>query len=308
MQLARQQLVLDPRDPLDVRWAPLELRLELAAADEPERELGRDARRLEDRLEAVQRDQLADEEARERALGAPAGLEDALLRADEAHLDLRARQIPEPGQERRVRLGVRDDHVGGAQRDPVDGGERAGRERTGAEPPPIADERVGERDERVEDEWAAPRERPRERHVGVTGIAHEDGVAGWQRASEPRLSGGEPSRRFRPRAPALPPALPDRYMPLDDLHAGSAQARDHLRVPRIVALVGAEVDDPQERISSTRSSDRSRSAARSSWWLVIISLIRPSEKNCIPTTTSRTPSVSSGRWPIACPVAFKTVR
>src|SRR5204862_8032579 len=114
--------------------------------------------------------------------------------------------------------------------------------------------------------------------------------------------------RARARAPALPSPLPDRRVPLDDLDAGAAEARDDLRIPRVVALVGAEVDDPQERISSTRSSARSGSADRSSWWLVIISLIRPSEKNCIPTTTSSTPSVSSGRWPIAWPVALTTVR
>ena len=34
-------------------------------------------------------------------------------------------------------------------------------------------------------------------------------------------------------------------MPLDDVDAGAAQARDHLRVARIVALVRAEVEDAQ---------------------------------------------------------------
>ncbi len=48
-------------------------------------------------------------------------------------------------------------------------------------------------------------------------------------------------------------------------------------------------------------ASRSRAPARSSCWLVIISLIRPSEKNCMPTTTSSTPSSSSGRCPIAWP-------
>ena len=84
-----------------------------------------------------------------------------------------------------------------------------------------------------------------------------------------------------------------------DVGARTAQARDHLGVTRIVALVGAEVEDAQrirdESTSSTRASRCSRASARSSWWLVIISLISPREKNCMPTTTSRTPSVSSGR-------------
>jgi len=73
-------------------------------------------------------------------------------------------------------------------------------------------------------------------------------------------------------------------------------------------LCGAAKSAPQERISSTSSSARSRSCARSSWWLVIISLISPSEKNCIPITTSSTPSINSGRCPIACPSALITVR
>jgi hypothetical protein len=36
-------------------------------------------------------------------------------------------------------------------------------------------------------------------------------------------------------------------VPLDHLHAGAAQTRDHLRVARVVALVGAEVEDAQSR-------------------------------------------------------------
>ena len=62
---ARGQLfVVDPAHVLDVRrGGSTERALELAAADDPEAELGREPRRFEDRLEPVQRDQLADEEA-----------------------------------------------------------------------------------------------------------------------------------------------------------------------------------------------------------------------------------------------------
>src|SRR5439155_12669073 len=118
--------------------------------------------------------------------------------------------------------------------------------------------------------------------------------------------------RVGPGCELVPASLPDRNMALAHLDACLAQAGDHLRVARIVALVGAEVEDPQTRryesTSSTCTSRCWRAAARSSWWLVIISLIKPSVKNCMPTTTSRTPSVSSGRWPIACPVSLTIVR
>ena len=42
----------------------------------------------------------------------------------------------------------------------------------------------------------------------------------------------------------------------------------------------------------------------SSCWLVSISPMSPSERNCTPTTTSRTPSKSSGRPPIPAPPIF----
>jgi len=148
---------------------------------------------------------------------------------------------------------------------------------------------------------------------------------------QPCFRGGEPCRLRGSRRPAVAIVVPDGEVDLLDVDACLAQARDHLRVTRIRALVRAEVTDsqrgiggirrprsrngretaarakpvrplcgvakstPQERTSSTSSSARSRSCTRSSCWLVIISLISPSEKNCIPITTSRTPSRRSGR-------------
>ena len=99
VQLFRQALVLDPGHVLDVRRAVLRA----AASSWPEpttrnAELGRESRGGEDRLESVERDQLADEEAGERLARRPAGPEDALLGADEADGD--AVRV-EPGERRR---------------------------------------------------------------------------------------------------------------------------------------------------------------------------------------------------------------
>src|SRR5215469_4213002 len=118
---------------------------------------------------------------------------------------------------------------------------------------------------------------------------------------EPKLRDREPCSCYCPGLPVVPASFPDRGVALDHLDARAAQRRDDLSVAWIVALVGAEVENAQrararlgvavaqERISSTWSSACSRPPALSSYWLVSISLIRPSEKNCSPTTTSRTP-------------------
>ena len=83
-------------------------------------------------------------------------------------------------------------------------------------------------------------------------------------------------------------------VPLEDVDARVAERGDHLGVARVVPLVRPEVEDAQRRRSSQGLlrpvRARARSApARSSWWLVTISLSRPSEKNWRPTTTSSTP-------------------
>ena len=90
LDLVRQIVVLDPRHPLDVPGPVVEEMLELAAADDAERDLGRERGGGEDRLEPVERDQLADEEGVKRALGLPARTEEPVLGADEAHLDASA--------------------------------------------------------------------------------------------------------------------------------------------------------------------------------------------------------------------------
>ena len=93
LDLRRQPLVLDPLDPLDVRRPLAQQRVELAAADDAERDLRSEPGRGEDRLEPVQRDQLADEERVEASGALPAGPEEPLLGADEADRDALGRQI-----------------------------------------------------------------------------------------------------------------------------------------------------------------------------------------------------------------------
>src|SRR5581483_9237718 len=291
-------------DALHVRWPVGQEPVELARADDPEGDVRCQARRGEDRVQPVQRDQLADEEDRAAAL--PPGPENALLRADEADLDA-------PRAERSKHLGVRrrvgHDQIGGPERAPVDRAKRARGQAAGAEPAAVADQGVAHGDERVEDEGASLGRASRRADVEVPGIADDHGVEGFvEPPPEPELCGREPRGGAEARAPLLLASLPDRHVALDHLDPGAPQARDRLRVPRIAPLVRAEVEDLQLRISSTSASARSRSDARSSWWLVISSVIRPSENTCSPTTTSRTPRISSGRWPIACPRTFSIVR
>ena len=142
MELARQLLVLDPGRPLDVRGPRGETRLELAAPDHPERDLRCEARRLQHRVEAVKGDQLADEQGGERLPPLPAGLEDPLLRADEADRHLPVREPGPPGEVVGVRLGVGDDEIGRAQRVAVHRRQRASGQRAGAEAAPVVHERV----------------------------------------------------------------------------------------------------------------------------------------------------------------------
>ena len=55
------------------------------------------------------------------------------------------------------------------------------------------------------------------------------------------FGGDEAGRRTEARAP-LVTAFPDVHVVLEHVDPGPPQARDHLRVPRVVTLVGAEVE------------------------------------------------------------------
>ena len=169
-----------------------------------------------------------------------------------------------------------------------------------------------ERHERIEDHRPAACDSLGGRHVEVAGIAHDQGVKAEPPAAEQesRLGERDPGDGPDSERPLVLPLFPHARVPLDDLDSGAAKAGDHLRVPWVVALVRPEVENPQSqrRISSTCSSVVRPPPVRSSWWLAMSSLTRPSDRSCTPTTTRRTPSVSSGRWPIASPVSLSTVR
>ena len=134
VQLAGKLVVLDPGDPLDVRRARLQQRVELAGANQPDPEFRRLARGGKDRLEAVERDQLADEQERERLLRRPAGPKEPLLGADEAVLDPLRRQAGEPREVGSVGPRVRNREIGGPKRTSVDRGQRPRGRGAGAEP------------------------------------------------------------------------------------------------------------------------------------------------------------------------------
>ena len=120
LDLGRKVVVLDPRNPVDVGGPVDEERLELAAADDPERDLGGERSRGEDRLEPVERDQLADEERMKRTLGLPARVEEPVLGADEADLDALRGQPELLAEEPRVSVGVGDDDDRPAERPSID--------------------------------------------------------------------------------------------------------------------------------------------------------------------------------------------
>ena len=119
--LARQLLVLDPVDPLDVRRAARSS----SASSWPlptiaERELRREPRRREDRLEAVQRDQLADEERAESSAAATPGRKSRSSAPTKQTATRSAGRSAELGEEARVAARCR-------RRRGRRGGARAGR-------------------------------------------------------------------------------------------------------------------------------------------------------------------------------------
>ena len=154
--LVWQQLVVDPVDPLDVRRTRQQERRRAGRC----RRYGRGSRARacggEDRLEPVQRDQLADEECVESSAGcATPGLEEPLLRARRSRPRGAPRPAAEFGQVAGVLRGVGDDEVGATEREPVDQRITCGR---GARPEAasVLDERLVQRDERVEEDGRSP--------------------------------------------------------------------------------------------------------------------------------------------------------
>ena len=161
---------------LDVRRAPVEELAELALADHAEGDVGRERGGREDRLEPVQGNQLPDEERVKRLGRVPAGAEQRLVRPDERDGDVVLLEAERPAEERRVRLGVGDDEIGAAERPVVDRAQHPCRGRARPEPGAVADERVVERDERVEHHGTAARDPPGGGHVEVPRVADDDDV------------------------------------------------------------------------------------------------------------------------------------
>ena len=131
-----------------------------------------------------------------------------------------------------------------AQRMPVEARERARRRATRTEAPAVGDERVRERDERVEDDRPPARGAASRRKVEVPRVADDRRRRSRLRGrrSSRTSASGEPRGRTGAGAPVLtPPSQTPRAAP--HLDPGAAQARDHLRVSRVVTLVGAEVED-----------------------------------------------------------------
>jgi hypothetical protein len=129
----------------------------------------------------VERDQLADEQCRERLARPPTRPEDPLFGADVADGDSARWDAAELGEKLRVRLRVGDDEVGGAERTPVDRREQPRGDRTRPEAAAVADERVGERDERVEDDRPLAGDAARRREVEVARVADDDDVEAFPR-------------------------------------------------------------------------------------------------------------------------------
>ena len=115
-----------------------------------------------------------------------------------------------------------------AERAAVERGQRARRERARLEAAAVGDERVCERDERVEDERLPARGAARGRQVEVARVADDHGVEVARAARRSSRSSGahEPRAGPAPAATCARCALPDRHVPLDDLDAGAGAAHE----------------------------------------------------------------------------------
>ena len=195
----------------------------------------------------MQRDQLAHEENVEALPRLPARPKEPILRADEAHLDPIAADLAELGQEARVLSRVGDDEVGAPQRDPVDVVQHRRRRRSAREAAAIVDERLGERDERIEDERPPARDPPRRGHVEVARVADDHHVEPLAPSAQeqPGLRQPDPDRRAERRATTCAAAAPRR----------SRAARSPPRPPR------AGTRSPGRCAGSPAHTSRSREPA-----------------------------------------------
>ena len=256
MELVREPLVLDPRNPVDVR-GPLAHERSRAGRCRRARKRSSGAARAAARI--VSRPwsgiSLPTKSARERLLGRPAGAEEPLLGADEADLDALRGKVGELGQVVGVCTRVGDDEVGRC-------GARAGRPPRALAPaseparkrPRSATNVSDERDERVEDDRPPARGAPGRRKVEVPRVADDHASKSpWGRRSSRSSASAS-------RAAAPAPALQLSRLPLPD---GDVVLRD------LDARPGAGTRSPARFAGSRarRSRSRGRASAESRSYL-----------------------------------------
>ena len=152
----------------------------------------------------------------------------------------------------------------------IDAAQETGRGRAWREAPPVLDERFVERHERIEDHRPAPRDSLRGGHVEVAGIAHDQASKRVRRLpSRSRAS----AKAILATAPSPSDHLCRCFsqtlsVPLDDLDSGAAEAGDHLRVPRVVALVRPEVENASDSAQDLVHVQLGRPAAAGALFVV----------------------------------------
>jgi hypothetical protein len=166
---------------------------------------------------------------------------ESVLRADERDRHVLAGQAEGIPEVRGVRLRVGDHQIGCPKRVAIERPQGDGGRRAAGDGSPVVDERVRERDERVEDDRPALGHPVGRGHVCVPGVADHDHigvVVPYPR--ERRLGAREPRQRARPGRPVV--ASPHLPVTLDHGDAGASQARDDLGVSRGRAVVRPEVE------------------------------------------------------------------
>ena len=193
-----------------------------------------------------------------RVMGGP---EQGLVRTDQRDLDALAGKVEGATEEGGMRLGVGHDEIHPPERDGVDRAQHLCRRRARPEASAIADQRVMERDEWVEDDGPPPRDPPRRRDVEVTRVAHDDDVGVVRLPPRERsLRARDPRELAGPDSPVV--SSPDLAVPLDDGHTGAAQTGDDLGVPGRRTVVRPEVESLHAAVSSAGSRRRASKSGR----------------------------------------------
>ncbi|MDQ3671192.1 MAG: hypothetical protein M3364_01960 [Actinomycetota bacterium] len=218
--------------------------VELTVADDAELNLRAKSGRGEDRLEAMQGDELAHEQHVEPGFFTITRSEESVFSTDVANGNAFGEQ-PEPFNEvPRMGCGIRDHEVCAAEGRTVDQSHRRCKHGASSHELAIADHGVLERHEWVEHDWPIARDSLRRKHVEVSGIADDQDVRVQDGTEcEPRFSADRPDERTHLRGKLVALRFPERNVSLEHLDTRSAQACHHLGVARIFALVRTEVEN-----------------------------------------------------------------